>query len=245
MLNPLRTAFHHNASTLCECVRACDSGVVQCWILSLLFSIHFAFFVIGVHSHSDSRRLVLLLCVPSRVCMGACVCIRHLIFHSLYLLYVSYIVYRVYATLLYVCYCMVAKRDVLLYTCDVYMRAQSNNNYKRARSFSFVRSLIVAGYYCTLAIFHCSFLLPSFFSLFNAGIEQLFARELLQFSFVLCLDFDAHTYTGDQRRYTHNFAHLSYLFVCFFLIHNIEPQKKNSMKNCVRQILLIWLFCSS
>lgn len=161
MLNPLRTAFHHNASTLCECVRACDSRVVQCWILSLLFLIHFAFFVTGLHSHSNSRRLVLLLCVPSRVCMGACVRTRHLIFHSLYLLYmyrISRICHTSLCVLLYG-----RKRDVLLYTCDVYMRAQSNNNYKRARSFSFVRSLIVAGCYCTLAIFHCSFLLPSFF----------------------------------------------------------------------------------
>lgn len=180
------------------------------------------------------------IAVCTFACMHGCMCVYPSFDIPLFVSSIC-IVYRI-SRICHTSLCVLLygrKRDVLLYTCDVYMRAQSNNNYKRARSFSFVRSLIVAGCYCTLAIFHCSFLLPSFFSLFNAGIEQLFARELLQFSFVLCLDFDAHTYTGDQRRYTHNFAHLSYLFVCFFLIHNIEPQKKNSMKNCVRQILLI------
>lgn len=57
------------------------------------------------------------IAVCTFACMHGCMCAYPSFDIPLFVssIYVSCIVCRVYATLLYVCYCMVAKRDVLLY----------------------------------------------------------------------------------------------------------------------------------
>lgn len=177
------------------------------------------------------------IAVCTFACMHGCMCAYPSFDIPLFVssIYVSYIAYMPHFSM-----CVIVWSQSVMCCCIHVMCICAHNQITTTSvlvlSLSFVdcRWLLLYARYIPLFVS-----VAVVFFLFNAGIEQLFARELLQFSFVLCLDFDAHTYTGDQRRYTHNFAHLSYLFVCFFLIHNIEPQKKNSMKNCVRQILLI------
>lgn len=201
---------------MCLCARDSCSKVFKfflfvCFWFTLLSS-SYTQFIFSV-SFSVSRLLSLFFyrCLPSRTWM--CMCVRRL--NPFLISYISYIVYRAYSiSTFYIstCICPVSIICSLAcwYTCKC-MRAQSNNNDKRVLSLSLSIFFVVAAaaYYCTfdVRIFHCSFCCRFF--LFDAGIEQLFARELLQFSFVLYLDFDAHT--GDD--IAHSFAHLSYLFI--------------------------------